>query len=51
MEGSRASLPCWEERCHGDQKACQLYAGHGGKFLEEIGHSFERRMCGWDSDE
>jgi hypothetical protein len=39
--GSRASVPCREGRGRGKQTTCQLYAGRGGKVVEEVGGPLE----------
>jgi hypothetical protein len=43
----RASFPCKEEGGRGEKTVCQLYAGLGRKFLQEIGDPLERRLTLW----
>jgi hypothetical protein len=40
-DGSRASVTYREGRGRGEQTACQLYAGRGGKVVEEVGDPHE----------
>jgi hypothetical protein len=40
-DGSQASARCWKELGHGEQMACQLYAGRGGKIVEEVDDPLE----------
>jgi hypothetical protein len=40
-DGSRAIVPSWEGEGRGEQMACQLYAGRGGKVVEKVGDSLE----------
>jgi hypothetical protein len=40
-DGSRASVTCWEGRGRVEQTACQVYAGRGGKVVEEVADPLE----------